>query len=87
MAKSRAKGTGKVEPAEKAESKGAGRTGRPPSAAGPKHNVLSIRGSSEWRDWLNRLADHSRLKAADVIDRALILYARHEGFDEPAPRR
>ncbi len=78
MAKSRAKATGKAEP------KGAG---RPPSPEGPKPNVLSIRGSTEWRDWLNRLSEHCRLKAADVIDRALIVYAQKEGFDEPAPRR
>ena len=54
---------------------------------GPKGNVLSIRGSTEWREWLGRLADHSRLKVADVIDRALLAYAKQEGFSEPAPRR
>ncbi len=64
------------------------RRGRPKSAAeGPKGNVLSIRGSGEWRDWVGRLADHNRLKVADVIDRALLAYAKQEGFNEPAPRR
>ncbi len=64
------------------------RRGRPKgSAEGPKGNVLSIRGSEAWRVWVGRLADHGRLKVADVIDRALIAYARQEGFDEPAPRR
>src|SRR4051794_12802639 len=49
------------------------RRGRPKaSAEGPKGNVLSIRGSEEWRAWVGRLADHSRLKVADVIDRALL---------------
>src|SRR3954466_3514925 len=61
------------------------RRGRPKSSAeGPKGNVLSIRGSEEWRDWVGRLADHSRLKVADVIDRALLAYAKQEGFTEPA---
>ena len=64
------------------------RRGRPKgSGDGPKGNVFSIRGSEEWREWVGRLADHSRLKVADVIDRALIVYARQEGFNEPAPRR
>ena len=64
------------------------RRGRPKSSAeGPKSNVVSIRGSEEWRDWVGRLADHSRLKVADVIDRALLAYAKQEGFNEPAPRR
>jgi hypothetical protein len=64
------------------------RRGRPKvSAEGPKGNVLSIRGSVEWRAWVGRLADHSRLKVADVIDRALLVYAKQEGFTESAPRR
>ena len=64
------------------------RRGRPKGpGAGPKGNVLSIRGSEDWRAWVGRLADHNRLKVADVIDRALIVYARQEGFNEPAPRR
>jgi hypothetical protein len=67
--------------------KGGGQTGRPKSAEGPKPNVLSIRGSTEWRDWLNELSDHCRLKSADVIDRALIVYAKQEGFAKSAPKR
>jgi hypothetical protein len=64
------------------------RRGRPKGPAeSPKGNVLSIRGSQEWRAWVGRLADHSRLKVADVIDRALLTYAKQEAFDEPAPRR
>jgi|GEM_PF-1192536 len=67
--------------------KGGKRMGRPVSKEGPKYNVLSIRGSTEWRDWLNRLSDHCRLKSADVVDRALIVYAKQEGFTEPPPKR
>ena len=44
-----------------------------------KHNALSIRGATEGRDWLTHLSDHCRLKTADGIDRALIVYARHRG--------
>ena len=61
--------------------------GRPPMAEGVKHNVLSIRGTTEWRDWLNRLADHCRLKTADVIDHAIIAYAKQQGFKEQPPKR
>ena len=39
------------------------------------------------RERVGRLADHSRLKVADVIDRALLAYAKQEGFSEPALRR
>ncbi len=63
------------------------RRGRPSSTEAVKSNVLSIRGSIEWRDWIGRLGDHSRLKVADVIDRALVAYAKQEGFTEPPPKR
>jgi len=64
------------------------RRGRPKgTGGGPKGNVLSIRGSEAWRDWVGRLADHNRLKGADVIDGALVAFAKQEGFNEPAPRR
>lgn len=86
MAKQTKTGPPKAAPSTE-KPKAQGRTGRPPRAEGPKQNVLSIRGTAEWRDWLGRLSDHSRLKAADVIDRALILYAKQEGFTEPPPKR
>jgi hypothetical protein len=64
------------------------RKGRPAlGAEQQKGSVFSIRGSLEWRDWVNRLAVHKRLKVADVIDQALIRYAEEEGFDEKAPMR
>lgn len=52
-----------------------------------RRNVVSIRGTEEWRDWLMGLAAHRRLKAADVIDQALIEYANKYGYDKPAPPR
>ena len=83
-----AKKRGGTKPEAAAETAAPKRRGRPKaSAEGPKSNVVSIRGSVEWRAWVGRLADHSRLKVADVIDRALLAYAKQEGFNEPAPRR
>ena len=52
-----------------------------------RRNVVSIRGTEAWRDWLMELAAHRRLKAADVIDQALIEYAQKHGYIEPAPPR
>jgi hypothetical protein len=56
-----------------------------PSNATP--NGLVIRCLPEWRDWLNRLAEHDRTSMAGVIDRAAIDYARKIGFKEGAPKR
>jgi hypothetical protein len=52
-----------------------------------RRNVVSIRGTEAWRDWLMGLARHRRLAAADVIDQALVEYARAHGYDVPPPLR
>jgi hypothetical protein len=53
----------------------------------PRKNVVSIRGTEAWRAWLMGLAAHRRLKAVDVIDQALIEYAKKYGYTEEAPPR
>ena len=57
----------------------------PPPAA--KVPVLSVRGSPAWRDWVGRLADHNRSKVADMVDDALVAWAKSSGFSEEPPKR
>lgn len=53
-----------------------------------KQNVLSIRGSEEWREWVHHFCDHVRMKSAsDLIDQALVEHAKRMGFNEPPPKR
>jgi hypothetical protein len=53
-----------------------------------KQNVLSVRGSEEWRAWVHRFCDHTRThSASDLIDQALVEYARTRGFADPPPKR
>ena len=54
---------------------------------GARRNVVSIRGTEEWRDWLMGLAVHRRLSAADVIDQALVEYAQKYGYKKLPPPR
>jgi hypothetical protein len=49
--------------------------------------VISVKGSAEFRDWLNDLADHQRISAVKVIELALVEYARNHGFTKAAPKR
>jgi hypothetical protein len=63
-----------------------GKAGRP-KVANPKRQILSIKGSEEWRDWLRGLADHVHMPATTLIDQALIKFARGVGYDEPMPKR
>ena len=54
---------------------------------GPVENAISLRGTREWRDWLNRLAKHCRADGSTVIDQTLARHAREVGFHDPPSRR
>jgi hypothetical protein len=58
-----------------------------PADGGTRGTTVALRTSVGWKEWLDRLANFKRLTVADVIDQALVKYARDEGFDEVAPRR
>jgi hypothetical protein len=49
-------------------------------------NIISIRGTTEWRDWLDRFAAHQRITPTALVDQALTEAARRAGFDDPPPR-
>ena len=49
--------------------------------------AVTLRGSKEWKAWLESLAKHTRLDVAKVIDRAVIDFAKKEGFEPEAPER
>jgi hypothetical protein len=50
-------------------------------------NAVVIRGSVEWREWLKELAELDRSSMVEVIDRALVDYARKIGCKKGAPKR
>lgn len=58
-----------------------------PEEQGPRKNVFVIKGTPEWRAWLERLSKHCRMKASVVVDHALVDFAAKQGFDEPPPER
>jgi hypothetical protein len=49
--------------------------------------VTNIRSTPVWREWLVALAEYQRLSVADVIDQAVVGYARQIRFPKPAPKR
>jgi len=58
------------------------------AAKKPKGFALpSIRGSDEWKAWVERLADADRASLPDLIDHALVAYAKKIKFNEPPPKR
>jgi hypothetical protein len=74
--------------AEMAKSKAPkGRTADEPKREDPRQVVISMKGSAEFRDWLYELAEHERIKAVELLERAVVEYARNHGFTKIAPRR
>lgn len=49
--------------------------------------VIQVRGSAEWKAWLEELAEFDRSTIADICDRAIAGYARTIGFPKPPPPR
>jgi hypothetical protein len=64
-----------------------GRAVEPKRVLKGKPLALTIRGSAEWRDWVERGAKHCRTDIAKLVDTALVKYLRSQDFDEPAPER
>jgi hypothetical protein len=53
----------------------------------PRQVVISIKGTAAFRDWLYELADFERIKAVELVERAVVEYARNHGFTKTAPKR
>jgi hypothetical protein len=62
---------------------------RAPGPSGPvptQPNAITIRGSAEWKAWLEAFAAKMRSKPTAIMDLALAKLAASEGFPEPPPR-
>jgi hypothetical protein len=46
-----------------------------------------VRGSKEWKAWVERLAEFDRASLPDLVDRALVAYAKQIKFRDAPPRR
>ena len=57
-----------------------------PKGAGSKPNVVAMKGSPEWKAWLDAFGEHCRLSLADTIDHALASFAEQKGFRAPPKR-
>jgi hypothetical protein len=49
--------------------------------------VVTIKGSLEWKAWVERAADHCRDSVSGLFDKAVVGYVKSAGFNEPPPRR
>jgi hypothetical protein len=49
--------------------------------------VVTLKGSLEWKAWVDELADLCRTDTSKLIDMALVEFAKARGFQKEAPRR
>jgi hypothetical protein len=49
--------------------------------------LIQIRSMPAWKRWVKGFADFDRCDVVDLIDRALVAYARERKYPEPPPRR
>jgi hypothetical protein len=74
---------GVVEPMGEPERR---RPGRPRRAGPPRETVVALKGSSEWKAWLDEFAGHCRLGLADTIEQSLDHYAQARRYHRPPKR-
>jgi len=62
-----------------------------PASDGPEKEdrvtVLNLKGTREYRDWLDRLSDFCHMPSSTLSDVALADHAKRVGFSEPPPKR
>jgi hypothetical protein len=49
--------------------------------------AVTVRGSGQWKQWIEELADHCRMDVSTLVDLALVDFAKARGFGTPAPKR
>jgi hypothetical protein len=51
-----------------------------------RKNIISVRGTEEWRDWLAEYASSRRVPVTSLIDQVLAEAAKRDGFRLPPER-
>jgi hypothetical protein len=49
--------------------------------------ALTIKGTEEWKKWLEEAALHCRLNVSALVDLAVTQYVKAQGFDKAPPKR
>jgi hypothetical protein len=56
-------------------------------AATRQPTAITVRGSKEWRAWVESGAKHCLTDTSKLVDMAVTTYLRDQGFKEPRPER
>ena len=55
-------------------------------AAPRRETVVAIKGSAEWKSWLDEFSLHCRLGLSDTIEQSLVYYAEERDYPGPPKR-
>jgi hypothetical protein len=65
-----------------------GKPGPKPDPARVRDVATLIRSTRAWKDAVEAFAEWDRTSSvADLIDKAIVAYARERGYDKPFPKR
>lgn len=64
-----------------------GRKKSDPIGLPPRPTAATIKGTPEWRAWVDEAATHCRETIASFFDKAAVEYAKDKGFTKPPPPR
>jgi hypothetical protein len=70
----------------KAGRSGKAKASKPAGGEPLRRNVISIRGTEDWRDWLIRYAAFRRVPVTSLIDQVLNEAAKRDDFELPPER-
>lgn len=65
---------------------GGRKRGRPKGDGPARLTVLAVKGTADWKIWLDEFAAHCRLGLGDTIEQSLLYYAQNRGFEAPPKR-
>ncbi len=60
--------------------------GRPKGKGPAREAVVALKGSAEWKAWLDGFANHCRLGLADTIEQSLLFYSEDRKYGRPPKR-
>ena len=60
--------------------------GRRKGLAPTRETVVALKGSTEWKSWLDGFSSHCRLGLADTIEQSLVYYATVRDYEGPPKR-
>ena len=62
------------------------KTGPKPKPEGPREAMISMKCRQSYKDWVEALAKKHRITPSQIIDRALVEFAKANGFAAPPER-